>query len=81
MGLKVPIAEEKPLPAVQQLPRWRVPRRDELAIVPIAILVFCFTALLVDAVLGGRGRVIVADRIAAVVHGAAPEIAVGSIRR
>jgi len=81
MGLKVPIAQEKPSSTVRHSPRWRVLRRDDLAIVPIALLVFCFTALLVDAVLGGHGRAIVADRIAAVAHGATPEIAVGSIRR
>jgi len=81
MRLKVPIAKEKPLPTDRQSSGWRVARYDELAIIPVALLVFCFTALLVDAVLGGRGRAIVADRIAAVVHEAAPEIAVGSIRR
>jgi hypothetical protein len=82
MGLKVPPGAEKRPPAEPPSPRWRrigVAQRDELSIVPIAILVFCFAALLVDAVLGGHGRAVIADRIAAVMQRPSSEIAVGSI--
>jgi hypothetical protein len=83
MGLKVPPGAEKRPPAEPPSARWRrigVAQRDELSIVPIAI-VFCFAALLVDAVLGGHGRAVIADRIAAVVQGPSSEIAVGSTHR
>jgi hypothetical protein len=47
-----------------------------------AFLAFWLAAFLGDSLLGGRGRAILEDRIAAAVHGPPQEtIAVGSIRR
>jgi hypothetical protein len=84
MGLKIPLEDEKRRFAEPPPPsgnRRGVARGDGLPLAAISILVFCFAALLGDALLGGRGRAVILDRMAAALHGPSqPEIAVGSIR-
>jgi hypothetical protein len=80
-----PAFEKRPLadPFAQQ----RTPRPEEvtesngrLSLAATAILVFCLAAFIGDALLGGGGRAILADRIETVVHGLPQVTTFGAIR-
>jgi hypothetical protein len=80
-----PAFEKRPL--ADPFAQPRAPRPEEgtasrgwLSLVATAILAFCLAAIVGDALLGGGGRAILADRIATVVHGLPQMTTFGAIR-
>ena len=86
MPLKLTLADEKRQPAAPPPPRRarraQVSRRDGLRVAASVVVAFTVAALLGDALLGGRGRAVVEDRIASALHAPAPQVSVvGAIHR